>query len=210
MSGAIEHDPLDLDCKCARCVRIDAVWAASEELAAQEEREEEKRAAQIKYFEFLETHKSFWKKQIEVATELNLLKVVEYIKSQLTEYCEECGVDILVRKRRSVRIPLCNRHKLEHDVWKAKRDSAIYRVSSGKQEQVFVKAPKGIRSRTAHGILYGVAHPAPRKKGRGALQEKKNRKRIVKQKEVQTTSGKPAILKAENIQDDKPHEQYVS
>ncbi len=148
------------------------------EIIAEAEREAEKDpepepATDKRYFEFLETRKSFWKRQIEVATELDLLRLVEYIKRDMKEFCIECGVDILIRRRRTVRLKICDKHKLEYDNWKKRKSDTIYRIEhgqSGSTTEYIIPAPFNPNTM---GILMGNPRKPARKRGAGALQPKK-------------------------------------
>jgi len=179
------------DCQCAKCQMVDA------EVRGQAEDELEKTLVNLtdyQFYEFLEDSESGWlQNQIKKAEELGLMDAKGYLIKEITWTCLRCGEKVVLRSQRHVRIPLCDTHKLEYDRWKDLRRHY---------------GEKTVEQRRKSGVLFEITPRKPTKKVGRVLQEKKKRGRVATKKEVQT-AGKPAVLKSENFQDERPHKQHV-
>ena len=143
MSEEVEHDPLDLNCQCRKCNPLyEEIAAANEQ---QERRLEEAldEATKENFYNFIETSTSWLRQQVKLANSLSmaeyhtederqpiiytrLTRAAEALRLQIIKYCDKCGVEISIRKHRSVKIALCNVHKAEHDRIKKKRENELY------------------------------------------------------------------------------------
>ena len=199
-----EHDPLDLDCKCPKCQKIDTALAPAE-VKTQEVEGQEKDFDQSEYqfFEYLENTESSWiQKEVARAKtqpyynengvkKVGLVNAAGYLQKTVMWSClyPKCGKLVTLRKHRHIRLSLCDEHKLAYDKWKDRRRYYGERTIEQRQS----------------GVIFGVR---PKTKRVHPLQEKKTRKRVATKKEVPTDT-KPVILKSDFFQDDKPHRQHV-
>ena len=200
-----EHDPLDFDCKCPKCQKIDTALAPAE-VKTQEVEGQEKDFDQSEYqfFEYLENTESSWiQKEVARAKtqpyydekgvrKVGLVNAAGYLQKTVMWSClyPKCNKLVTLRKSRHIRLSLCDEHKLAYDKWKDRR--RYYGELTIEQRQ--------------SGVIFGVR---PRTKRVQPLQEKKTRKRKATRKEVRMMNGKIAILKSDYFIDEAPHKQHV-